>query len=124
MDEFIDNDAIKVIQDRTVIYEEEERGYVEKIKHEKDPGKLVSLSKKLDTVRHSLKISILLTASEVEKGRIRRVKASEGEIPKDKSSPGKKTKVIGLMGVHLAKAAGGDGENEEQDDGTPEHMKE
>ena len=124
MDEFIDNNAIKAIKDRTVIYEEEERGYVEKIKHEKDPGKLVSLSKKLDNVRHSLKISIVLTASEVDKGRIRREKASEGELAKDTSSPGKKTKVIGLMGVHLAKAAGGDGEDDEQDDGTPAHMKE
>jgi hypothetical protein len=75
---------------------------VEKIKHEKFPGKLVFLSKKLENI----KIYILLTASEVDKGRIRLEKASEGELSKDKSRPGKKTKVIGLMGVNLAKAEG------------------
>jgi len=54
MDEWIDKSAMKVIQDQTSNYEEEEKGLVNKIKNEKDPGKAVKLSLRLDTVRHNL----------------------------------------------------------------------
>ena len=108
MDEWIDKDAMKVIQDQTSTYEEEEKGLVDsKIKHEKDPGKAVKLSLRLDTVRHNLKLSLLLTAAEKEKGRLKQKEAHEGPpLPTSKSSPVKKTRMMGLMGYPLVDKPG------------------